>query len=81
MRSLQPALLLMVVCGVSASPVLADPRDVLRDCEALLARAAEAKAGADKPGDADIARCRQVVRDWTLRESRMLVDEKGRPMR
>jgi hypothetical protein len=79
MRLLRPALLIMTV--LSASPALADPRDVLRDCEALLARAAEAKAGADKPGDADIARCRQVVRDWTLRESRMLVDEQGRPMR
>lgn len=80
MRSLRAALLLLTVC-VSASPALADPRDVLRDCEALLARAAEAKAGADKPGDADVARCRQVVRDWTLRESRMLVDEQGKPMR
>jgi hypothetical protein len=78
MRLLRPALLL-VMCG--AAPALAEPRDVLRDCEALLARAAEAKTSADKPGDADVARCRQVVRDWTLRESRMLVDEQGRPMR
>jgi hypothetical protein len=80
MRLLRSALLLMTVC-VPASPVLADPRDVLRDCETLLARAAAPKAGADKPGDADVARCRQVVRDWTLRESRMLVDEQGRPLR
>ena len=81
MRLLRPALLLMIVCLAWVSPALADPRDVLRDCEALLARAAEAKAGADKPRDADVARCRQVVRDWTLRESRMLVDEQGRPLR
>ena len=80
MRLLRLALLLMTV-WVSASPALADPRDVLRDCEALLARAADPKAGAGKPGDADITRCRQVVRDWTLRESRMLVDEKGKPLR
>ena len=80
MRLLSPALLLMTVCA-SASPALADPRDVLRDCEALLARAADPKAGVDKPGDSDVARCRQVVRDWTLRESRMLVDEQGKPMR
>ena len=79
MQLLRPALLLMTV--LSASPALADPRDVLRDCEALLARAAEAKAGADKPADADVTRCRQVVRDWTLRESRMLVDEQGKPLR
>jgi hypothetical protein len=75
-----PALLLLTVC-VLAPPAFADPRAVLRDCEALLARAADPKAGADKPGDAEIARCRQVVRDWTLRESRMLVDEDGKPLR
>ena len=77
MRLLRSVLLLMTL--LPALPALADPRDVLRDCEALLARAADAKA--DKPGDADVTRCRQVVRDWTLRESRMLVDEKGRPLR
>lgn len=71
----------MTVCGLSASPAFADPRDVLRDCEALLARAADPKAGVVKPGDADVARCRQVVRDWALRESRMLVDEQGKPIR
>ena len=79
MRLLRSALLLMVLSG-AASPALADPRDVLRDCQALLARAAQATS-ADKPADADIARCRQVVRDWTLRDSRMLVDEQGRPLR
>jgi hypothetical protein len=60
-------------------PVHAEPRDVLRNCQALLDRANQANA--EKPGDAEIARCRQVVRDWTLRDSRMLVDEQGRPMR
>ena len=81
MRLLRPACLLMIVCAALASPALADPRDVLRDCEALLARAADPKPGAHKPSDADVARCRQVVRDWTLRESRMPVDEQGRPIR
>ena len=79
MRLLRSALLLVVLSGAS-SPTLADPRDVLRDCQALLARAAQ-PAPADKPSDADITRCRQVVRDWTLRDSRMLVDEQGRPLR
>jgi hypothetical protein len=78
MRLLRPALLASLYA--LSSPALAEPRDVLRDCQALLARAAQA-APADKPGDADIARCRQVVRDWTLRDSRMLVDEQGRPLR
>jgi len=79
MRLLRPALLALL-CALS-SPAQAEPRDVLRDCQALLARAAESKAGPDSPSDADVARCRQVVRDWTLRESRMLVDENGKPLR
>ena len=64
---------------VLASPAQADPRDVLRDCQALLARANQ--SGAEKPSESDISRCRQVVRDWTLRESRMPVDENGKPLR
>jgi hypothetical protein len=80
MRLLRLPLLLIVLFGASSSPALAEPRDVLRDCQALLARAAQ-PAPADKPSDADITRCRQVVRDWTLRDSRMLVDEQGRPLR
>jgi hypothetical protein len=31
--------------------------------------------------EAALQRCRQIVRDWTLRESRMTVDEQGRPLR
>jgi len=73
------ALLLVVLLVALPAPAHADPRDVLRNCQALLERANQ--AGAEKPSDADIARCRQVVRDWTLRDSRMLVDEQGRPLR
>ncbi len=78
MRLLRPALL-AALCALS-SPALGEPRDVLRDCQALLARAAQA-AAADKPSDAEVVRCRQVVRDWTLRDSRMLVDEDGKKLR
>jgi hypothetical protein len=70
---------LLVAALIVAQPAHAEPRDVLRNCQALLARANQANA--EKPSDADIARCRQVVRDWTLRDSRMLVDEDGKPMR
>jgi hypothetical protein len=73
-----PALLLVVQLAAPSS-AQADPRDVLRNCQALLERAN--RPNAEKPGDAEIARCRQVVRDWTLRDSRMLVDERGRPLR
>ena len=74
-----PGLLVVVALLVAILPARADPRDVLRNCQTLLERANQSNA--DKPSEADIARCRQVVRDWTLRDSRMLVDEQGRPLR
>ena len=74
-----PAPLVVAVFVALAAPVHADPRDVLRNCQALLERANQPNA--EKPNEADIAHCRQVVRDWTLRDSRMLVDEDGKPLR
>jgi len=73
--------LAIVLLAAMAAQVRAEPRDVLRDCQALLDRANRASPDTTKPSEADIARCRQVVRDWTLRDSRMLVDEQGRPLR
>jgi hypothetical protein len=65
-----------------SSPARADPRDVLRVCQAVINRAAQpARDAAARPDEAEVARCRQVIRDWTLRDSRMSVDEDGRPLR
>ena len=75
-----PVLLSAAFVAVAA-PAKAEPRDVLRNCQALLERSDKSSGDAARPSEADIARCRQVVRDWTLRDSRMLVDEQGRPMR
>jgi hypothetical protein len=74
-----PALLLASLFVAVTSSAHADPREVLRNCQVLLQRANQPNA--EKPSEADIARCRQVVRDWTLRDSRMLVDEDGKPLR
>jgi hypothetical protein len=66
----------------TSSPARADPREVLRVCQAVVNRAAQpAQDRATKPDEAEVARCRQVIRDWTLRDSRMTVDEDGRPLR
>jgi hypothetical protein len=69
-----------------ASPADAAPRDVLTVCQAIVDRAAQAasvpRAQGDRSDqDPELQRCRQVIRDWTLRESRMSVDENGRPLR
>jgi hypothetical protein len=66
-----------------ASSAHADPREVLRVCQAVVKRADQSVQDAlvAKPDEAEVTRCRQVIRDWTLRESRMSVDEEGRPLR
>ena len=74
----------VILLATTSSPASADPRDVLTACQALLSRAAQAAqfepAQADR-SNPELQRCRQVIRDWTLRESRMSVDENGKPLR
>ena len=71
--------------AATALPARADPRAVLVACQAMIDRAAQsapnAGAAGNKADDAELQRCRQVISDWTLRESRMSVDEQGRPLR
>jgi hypothetical protein len=66
-----------------SSQVWADSRDGLRVCQALVDQAARSPgdANAAKPNEAELARCRQIIREWTLRDARMSVDEQGRPLR
>jgi hypothetical protein len=60
----------------------ADGRAELIACQAMVDRAAQtAGAAGNRQDDAELRRCQQVIRDWTLRESRMSVDEHGRPLR
>jgi hypothetical protein len=51
----------------------------------LIDRAAQsaqhAAAAGVKTDDAELQRCRQIVREWALRDARMSVDEYGRPLR
>jgi hypothetical protein len=68
-----------------ASTSYASPgeRDKLNACQARIDRAAHAQqtgkldSAAD---DAELQKCRQIIREWTLRDSRMSVDEEGRPL-
>ena len=43
--------------------------------------APHAAAAGARPGDEELERCRQIIREWTLRDSRRTVDEQGRPLR
>jgi hypothetical protein len=56
----------------------AGERDQLNACQALVARSAQSSTAPNTP---ELARCRQIIKEWTLRDSRMSVDEHGRPLR
>ena len=66
-------------------PARAQGRAELITCQAMVDRAAQAApnagAASTPQDDAALQRCRQIIRDWTLRESRMSVDENGWPLR
>jgi hypothetical protein len=76
--------ILVALPAAIGSPARAEGRAELVTCQVMVDRAAQAApAGTPvaRPDDAALARCRQIIRDWTLRESRMSVDEQGRPLR
>jgi hypothetical protein len=66
-----------------ASPAQAAPgeRDRLNACKAMIERLAQAQQTAATPDDAELQKCRQIIKEWTLRDSRMSVDENGRPLK
>jgi hypothetical protein len=65
-----------------ALPAHAEDRAQLNACQALVDRAAQdARATSTRPEDAELQRCRQIVREWMLRDARRSVDEQGRPLR
>jgi hypothetical protein len=65
-------------------PARADDRTLLNTCQALIDRAAQSAQDAAPAGvkpDAELQRCRQIIREWALRDARMTVDEHGQPLR
>jgi hypothetical protein len=83
----RPLAALIIAASLAATvlPARADERSVLNACQAMVDRAAQsarnAATASAQPGDEELRRCRQIVREWTLRDSRMTVDEHGRPLR
>jgi hypothetical protein len=82
-----PIRTLLIIVALSATmklPARADGRAELVTCQVVIERAAQAKqaaATAAPQDEAALQRCQQIIRDWTLRDSRMSVDEQGRPLR
>jgi hypothetical protein len=72
-----------IALALLASTAQAAPgeRDRLNACKALVDRAGQTQQAAAAPDDAELQKCRQMIKEWTLRDSRMSVDENGKPMR
>ena len=56
----------------------AGERDQLNACRAVVAQSQQAGTAQDDPA---LVKCRQIIREWTLRDSRRSVDEDGKPLR
>jgi hypothetical protein len=77
------ALIAAVWLGALA-PAYAGERDQLNACQVMVDRAAQSqKSGPEVAVEADpeLQRCRQVIKEWTLRDARRSVDENGQPLR
>jgi hypothetical protein len=61
-----------------ALPAQAEDRSVLLNCKAMVERASKDTNAAS---EAELTRCRQVIREWALRDARTTVDEDGKPLR
>ena len=59
-------------------PAQAEDRSVLLNCKAMVERASK---DANAASEAELTRCRQVIREWALRDARTTVDEEGKPLR
>jgi hypothetical protein len=77
MRIVVPAAMAGVLLA-SAGDTAPGERDRLNACKAMVDRAARAPSAID---DAELQKCRQIIKEWTLRDSRMSVDENGQPLR
>jgi len=76
------ARIIVAALAAISLPAHAEDRSQLDACQAMVDRAAQdAKTAGAKPDDAELLRCRQIVREWMLRDARRSVDEQGRPLR
>jgi len=75
MRLLAPVALLALMTAAFAAP---GERDQLNACKAMVAQSQQAGTAQDDPA---LVRCRQIIKEWTLRDSRRSVDENGQPLK
>ena len=74
---LRTALVVTALAGITFA-ARAEDRSVLLNCKAMVERASKDTGTAT---EAELTRCRQIIREWALRDARTTVDEQGRPLR
>jgi hypothetical protein len=77
MAVVRTALVVAAVAAI-ALPAHAEDRSVLLNCKAVVERA---QKDASSANEVELTRCRQVIREWALRDARTTVDEEGKPLR
>jgi hypothetical protein len=77
MMAIRSAFVVAALAAITLS-ARAEDRSVLLSCKAIVERASKEASNAN---EAELTRCRQVIREWALRDARMIVDEQGRPLR
>jgi hypothetical protein len=77
MAVIRPAIAIAALAAM-ALPACAEDRSALLNCKAMVERASK---DAGNASEAELTRCRQIVREWALRDARTTVDEQGRPLR
>jgi hypothetical protein len=75
------AALMAAALLMSAAHAVPGERDRLNACKAMVEHAGPAPAAGAAPETAELQKCRQMIKEWTLRDSRMSVDENGKPMK
>ncbi|WP_426426273.1 hypothetical protein [Bradyrhizobium genosp. A] len=74
---IRPALAVVALAALML-PAQAEDRSVLLNCKTMVERASK---DANAVSEAELTRCRQVIREWALRDARTTVDEEGKPLR
>lgn len=77
MALIRPVFVVAALAAI-ALPARAEDRSVLLSCKAMVERA---EKDANAASEAELTRCRQVIREWALRDARTTVDEQGRPLK
>jgi hypothetical protein len=65
----------------SAAHAVSGERVRLNACKLMVIRAETEPAASGTPESVELQKCRQMIKEWILRDSRMSVDENGNPMK